>query len=422
MRTKAHSPLLRNRSFRQLFLAYALASFGDWFDILAIEVLVAYRWGVDPFMLALIPVVMALPGVLLGSFAGTIADRVRKARLMMVCDVLTAALTLGVLTAPNMIWLLPLLAFRAVTSVFHVPAQQALTKQVVPSDMLLQATSLNGLVNQISKVAGPLLGALTLAVLTPQACIILNAVARLASAGLLWPLRSMNEKRGTDGQEQAEGRSVFWKDWREGWVFLLREKRVLHTMVFGFFGMLALMMIDYQFPVVMREINPENESLLGWLISAIGAGAVGIIIILNRLNRVGIGFGLGGGYVLIGAGIALLGNSQPGTETGILLVFGVLIGIGNGLYMVTQNYTLQSETPSDLTGRIFGIQNTIISCILLTAPFIGGLLIHAMGAGRAFVFIGLITALIGLTGLLLRSLIWPSAHEQHVPDNINQNG
>ncbi|WP_256759726.1 MFS transporter [Cohnella sp. WQ 127256] len=408
MEDKSRSALFSNRSFRRLFSSYTLASFGDWFDMLAIQVLVVYRWGVDPLLIALIPTVMALPGVLLGSFAGTIVDRVRKSRIMILCDMLTAVLTLCVLLATNLALLLPLLALRATASLFHVPAQQALTKQVVPSELLLRATSLNGLVNQSSKVAGPLLGAITLIVLTPQICIILNAVARVVSALLLWPLRLMREEFVTPSREQMEGLTKFWVEWREGWSFMLKTRRLLHTLVFGFFGLLAILLIDYQFPTVLREIDPHNESLLGWFISAIGAGAVGIIVLLNRLNRITIGWGLGGGYVLIGAGILLLGSSQPGIGISILLSFGVLIGIGNGLYMVTHSFTLQTETPPHMTGRIFGIQNTIMSFVMLTAPLVGGMLIHSVGVSRSFVLIGLMIGTLGLFGVLLRRILWPT--------------
>ncbi|WP_196765488.1 MFS transporter, partial [Paenibacillus polymyxa] len=85
----------RNGRFRRMFAAHTAASFGDWFDAIAIQVLVAYRWEADPMMIALIPVVMALPGLLLGSIAGTLADRVHKARLMIVCDAAIALLTLA---------------------------------------------------------------------------------------------------------------------------------------------------------------------------------------------------------------------------------------------------------------------------------------------------------------------------------------
>ncbi|WP_019637632.1 MFS transporter [Paenibacillus fonticola] len=412
MTRKDRSSLLSIRSFRHMFAAYALASFGDWFDALAIQVLVAYRWGADPMLLALIPVTMALPAVLLGSFAGTAADRVRKARLMMVCDLVTAALTLCILAAPNMTWLLPLLALRAACGVFHVPAQQALTRQVVPPALLFQATSFNGLVNQSSKVAGPLLGAMTLTALSPQACIMLNAGVRLLSAVLLLPLRGLpafhhteeSLKRGNSSRDRAW--DAFLHNWREGWLYLFQAKKVLYTMTFGFIGLTALLMIDYQFPTLLRTIDSANESLIGWLVSAIGAGAVAMLVVLNRLNRIGYGWGLGGGYVLIGTGIALLGLCPPGTGVLLLLGLGALIGIGNGMYMVTQNYILQKETSEQMIGRVFGIQNTVSSLVLLTAPLIGGLLIKAAGAGGAFMLIGAVTALIGLAGIAFRSAIW----------------
>ena len=55
-----------NRIYAKMFTAYAISSFGEWFDAFAIQVLVAYRWQADPIMIALIPVMMALPGILLG--------------------------------------------------------------------------------------------------------------------------------------------------------------------------------------------------------------------------------------------------------------------------------------------------------------------------------------------------------------------
>ncbi|AZK48919.1 MFS transporter [Paenibacillus lentus] len=425
------SSLLSIRSFRSMFAAYALASFGDWFDALAIQVLVAYRWGADPIMLALIPVMMALPAVLFGSFAGTVADRVRKARLMMACDLLTAALTLCILAAPNMAWLLPLLALRSACGVFHIPAQQALTRQIVPLKLLFQATSLNGLVNQSSKVAGPLLGAMTLTVMSPQACIMLNMAARLFSAALLWPLRLLpvsplaEESRESTKATESKGvmksqvhqeaknsehgaKGSFLRSWREGWLYLFQAKKLLFTMMFGFIGLTSLLMIDYQFPTLLRSIEPTNEVLIGWLVSAIGAGAIIMLVIMNRLNRIRYGWGLGGGYVLIGVGIAFLGLCPPGTGPFLLLGLGIVIGVGNGLYMVTQNYILQQETSEDMVGRIFGIQNTMISLVKLTAPLIGGVLVTVIEVGKAFMLIGFITALIGLAGIVFRTAIWGS--------------
>ncbi|URJ49784.1 MFS transporter [Paenibacillus polymyxa] len=421
----------RNGRFRRMFAAHTAASFGDWFDAIAIQVLVAYRWEADPMMIALIPVVMALPGLLLGSIAGTLADRVHKARLMIVCDAAIALLTLAILAVPGPAWLLPLLGLRAAAGVFQMPSQQGLTRAVVASDDLFRATSLNGLVNQASKVAGPLLGAMTLTVLSPEACIILNALLRLCSGLLLWPLRGIGPTLvSTDQQAVAAGQqgksaahtapeadedkmqeehvraSRFFNQWREGWAFLWRSRMLLHTLIFGLFGLIAILMIDYQFPTLLRVLAPGNESLLGWLVSAIGAGAVGCMLVLNRLNRISAGWGLGGGYVLVGGAIAALGWAQPGTGLPVLLMIGAVLGVGNGLYIITQNYILQAKTPADMVGRVFGIQSTVIGAIMVVCPLAGGVLIRIAGAGTAFVWIGMTVGILGLAGLLLQSVIW----------------
>lgn len=421
----------RNGRFRRMFAAHTAASFGDWFDAIAIQVLVAYRWEADPMMIALIPVVMALPGLLLGSIAGTLADRVHKARLMIICDAAIALLTLAILAVPGPAWLLPLLGLRAAAGVFQMPSQQGLTRTVVASDDLFRATSLNGLVNQASKVAGPLLGAMTLTVLSPQACIILNALLRLCSGLLLWPLRGIGpalvstdqqavaaDQQGKSAlhtvseadedkmQEEPVRASRFFSQWREGWAFLWRSRMLMHTLIFGLFGSIAILMIDYQFPTLLRVLAPGNESLLGWLVSAIGAGAVGCMLVLNRLNRISAGWGLGGGYVLIGGAIAALGWAQPGTGLPVLLMIGAVLGVGNGLYIITQNYILQAKTPADMVGRVFGIQSTVIGAIMVVSPLSGGVLIRITGAGTAFVWIGMTVGSLGLVGMLLQSVIW----------------
>lgn len=101
---KTSKSLWTNLKFVRLFVAYALATFGDWFDALAIQVMVAYRWGADPLIIALIPVCMAVPGILFGSVAGALADRLHKVRIMILCDGITIALTVGILFAPSPAW------------------------------------------------------------------------------------------------------------------------------------------------------------------------------------------------------------------------------------------------------------------------------------------------------------------------------
>ncbi|WP_410513824.1 MFS transporter [Paenibacillus sp. BR2-3] len=413
--TPAGSSLLHNKIYIRVYSAFAAAAFGDWFDTLAIQVLVGYRWHASSLMLALIPVSMALPGILLGSVAGVAADRLNKLTIMRICDLLTSILTALVLFAPSMGWLLPLLTLRAAISTLNVPSQQSLTRRIVREDQLLQATSLNGLVNQGSKIAGPLLGGFALSVLTPQWCILLNAILRACSYLLLLTVKNAQTGEESDNSAAKEKSIPLRTMWREGWSFIFRSRLLLNTILFGLAGALAIQMIDFQFTSLFRVISPDKESLLGWLVAASGAGAVLIIILMNKMNRgTGYGWKLGTGYLLIGGSIGGLGLLQPGDGLIPVLLLGFVMGIGNGVIMITFNYCLQKETPPHMTGRVFGIQSTILSAVMIGAPLLGGILVQAVGPGRIFVNFGVVIALLGVVGLLFGRVLWPAGKDDGV--------
>ncbi|MEK3751749.1 MFS transporter [Paenibacillus sp. FSL E2-8871] len=412
--SQAGTSLLKNKVYMRVYSAYATATFGDWFDALAIQVLVGYRWQASPLMLALIPVSIALPGILLGSVAGVAADRLNKLKLMRMCDLLTALLTVLVLFAPNMVWLLPLLMLRAAISTLNVPAQQSMTRSMVREDQLLQATSLNGIVNQGSKIAGPLLGGFALSVLTPQWCILINACLRGCSYLLLLTVKNSeagqvsSESKG-DPEEHVSLRTM----WKEGWSFMLRSRLLLNSMLFGLVGALAIQMIDFQFTSLFRIIAPAEESMLGWLVAATGVGAILMIMVMNKMNRgTGYGWKLGTGYALIGVSVGGLGLLQPGVTSLPVLLLGFVLGLGNGMFMITFNYCLQKETPPHMTGRVFGIQSTILSGVMIGAPLLGGMLVQAAGPSRIFLNFGIVIALIGVLGIVFGRVLWPVQKEK----------
>ncbi|MBO7743301.1 MFS transporter [Paenibacillus sp. MWE-103] len=393
-----------NRVFARMFAAYAGAAMGEWFDAIAIQVLIVYRWDAGPVTLSWIPVVMALPGLLLGTLAGVAADRLPRIRLMLLSDLFTAAVTVAILAAPNVYALIPLLALRAGAAAFIAPAQQAVTRHIVPADQLLRATTLNGMLQQSAKIAGPLAGAFVLAALSPGACILAHAAARLLSAGLLWTVRSAEP--GPARNREAEKRPSAAAEWREGLRAVVRAKPVLHALLFGFVGLTAILMVDYQFAILLRELAPDRPSLLGWLIAAIGAGSVGIMLLLNKRKRLPYGWGLGGGYALLGAAIAGLGMLPVGAPAAAVLALGLLLGVGNGACIATKIYLLQKEMPAALIGRVFGVDQTLTSLVMLGAPLAGGLLIEAVGARPVFAAFGWATAGVGVLGLLLAPVLW----------------
>lgn len=398
--------LKKNRSFAKMFAAYGLSAFGDYFDFMAVSILLGFVWKADAMTIALYPLCFALPSILFGQLAGILADRWNKRNVMVIADLIRAALTVMLIFAPNAAVLLVIIALRSTARVFHYPAQQAMTRSVVQADQLLQATSLNGAVFQLSKVLGPLLGASIAATFSPAVCMAVNVMTYTLSALLLlWvPAR---QGRVAAEEAMAADRAGMRNAWREGWKFLIRSRALKVSLAFSLIGLAGIQMIDAQFPVLFREIAPTRPGLMGWVVSAIGVGGLLSVTWLRRFQQLSAyGWLLGGGVGLIGLMFAAAGLFQPETPIGLMLLVFFLGGIGTGFTSTGMNYILQKETPPDAIGRISGIFDSLTSVIFIAAPLCGGLLIGWRGASSTFLLVGLATLGIGLAGILLQRLLW----------------
>ena len=87
-------------AFRKLWQAMAFSSFGDWLGLLASTALAQQLAGGDyakaNFAIAGVFIVRLLPAVILGPFAGVVADRFDRRKLMVICDILRFALYLSI--------------------------------------------------------------------------------------------------------------------------------------------------------------------------------------------------------------------------------------------------------------------------------------------------------------------------------------
>jgi predicted MFS family arabinose efflux permease len=410
--------LKKNRSFAKMFTAYGLSAFGDYFDFMAVTILLGFVWKADAMTIALFPLCFALPSILFGQLAGILADKWNKRNLMIIADLVRAAFTVTLIFAPNAGVLLGLIALRSTARVFHYPAQQSMTRAVVGSDMLLKATSLNGAVFQLSKVLGPLLGASVATAFSPAICMAVNAVTYTLSAALLLWVPAV-QGRIAPSETTSKEKIAVLAAWREGWQLLIRSRALQVSIVFSLIGLAGIQMIDVQFPVLFRDIAPQHPDLIGWLVSAIGAGGLLSVTWLRRYQQLSAyGWLLGGGVALIGLMFAASGLFLPSTPIWIMLIIYFLGGIGTGFTSTGMNYILQKETPPEAIGRMSGIFDSLSSVIFLTAPLIGGAFIELWGASYTFLIVGLSVGAVGIVGVLLQRLLWGTRKSLEKADSV----
>jgi MFS family permease len=396
----------RNPLFVKMFTAYSLSTFGDWFDMIAIQVLLAFVWNTEPMVIALLPLTYALPGILFGQLAGVLADQTKKRRLMIISDLLSAAITGLLVFAPNVAMMLVLLTMRSIAGTFYAPAQQALTRQVVAEEHLLKASTWNGMINQMAKIFGPMGGALVISLFSPEMCLLINAISFSLSALILLSIRHPETSGPINAGPTVKPR--FLDSWREGWHVVLKSRVIFASLLFSMIGLLGTQLVDTQFSILLRDLLPNHHQVVGWIVSAVGLGSVLIIAYVNKQVRVIRSYGwlFGCAYVGIGLGFAWLGMLERGTSLLWTLLPGFVTGLGNGLFIVVLNYMLQKEPPAESVGRVSGIMNSMMSAAVIIAPLLGGVLVTAIGVSESFRLVGAVIGVLGVIGLLFQRLIW----------------
>src|SRR3954447_22008993 len=174
-----------HRSFRHLAAALAASQIGDWLYNVALLTVVYERTGSASWV-ALTTAARVVPIVVLGPLGGVIADRFDRRRVMVVSDVVRAALMLGlaaVALAGLPVVLAPVLAGLATAaSAPYPPCTAATTPRLVPDVDLPGANALRSVVGMGAIAAGPVVGAVVLLLGPPSTAFLINAVTFSLSA------------------------------------------------------------------------------------------------------------------------------------------------------------------------------------------------------------------------------------------------
>jgi len=413
MKTTDSKSLWGNTIYLQVFSAYSLLMLGVFIDMLAIMTIVGFEWEVDPTMIGLIPVAYALPGILFSSWAGVIADRFRKIPIMMFCNLMVGLLTIVLLFVQNIHWLLLVLMIRSIFIVFYYPAQQTLTRQIVSPDLLTKAVSINGIVEQGTKIVGPFIGGMLLSWFRPEFCLIIRAICCLLAVLVLFPTIRLKESLSREQIEKQQQST--WTAWLQGWGYVLSNRMILSTMVFFTIAMAVLQLVDSQFPTLFKSLFPNDKSKMGYIISIIGLGGILGAFLTQKLKHFQYGWAVCGGIALMGIGFGGIGLISPSTS----LIFGYLIsfiaGIGSGLMLVSNQVILQIESHQEQVGRVFGIQSSLTNAVLIISPAMSGPLVHFFGVTQLYFYVGIGLIVIGVVGVLLQKYFWV----KHEPISVN---
>ncbi|HEU0304329.1 MAG TPA: MFS transporter [Gaiellaceae bacterium] len=367
---RAFAAVFHNAGLRRLQAAWAASVISHWGFLVAVSVYAYGQGGEEAvgliFLLRLVPTAIVSP------FAGVLADRYRRERVLFasafVRCLLVAGAALGVAAdvAAPIVYGLAIAA--TIANAPFRSAQAALTPTLArtPSEL----TASNAVASTIESLAfftGPAVAGLLLAVTDIEVVFALTAAALGLSSFLVLRIRA--EAEAPKGEVEA---STILSECLAGFSVIWRHKalRVLIGLLTAQTFVAGLVMV--YIVIVAIETLDLGDSGVGYLNAAFGVGAlVGALgaLGLTGARRLSPAFILG--IALWGLPLIVLGL-RPSTAAALLLF--AVVGIGNSLVDVAGFTLVQRAVPDEVLARVFGV----IQFTWLSSVGIGGLLAPVM--------------------------------------------
>jgi MFS family permease len=375
------APLLRNRNFFLLWIGQTVSQLGNQAYAIAMMFWLMERTGSATLMGGLMTA-STLPGVFLGPFGGTFADRHSRIRTAIVCDLL-AGLGIGVLAVA--LWrdqasrlplqLLTGLFFAVAVLIgvirsFFQPAIAAAIPDLVPKERLAAANSLNQFSIQGTVFVGQAAGGVLFGWLGAPLLFLVDALSYFFAAGAE-ALIPRDERRRAEAPSNVHPFRHFLHETAEGfrWVWAQRGMRefLFGVSLINFLAMPTTVL----FPFYVKIYLNRGPQWYGFLLAAISVGAVVGFILAGTLRLSGAARARGvlTAMVLYPLCFGLLAFIRvPQLAVVALLAGGATVGFIN-VYLIT---LIQAGTPSEVRGRVMGLLGTLSGGLIPLGMALGG--------------------------------------------------
>lgn len=330
--------------------------------------------------------------------SGHVVDNQEKKKMLLICALgyalVAFILTLAALphkigwdtdTAVNVIYFGVFLG--GILRAFYSPTAFSLLGLLVPKTHIVNATTWNSTIWQISSIMGPLLGGVILSLLGKNYSLVIVFALIITSVFFIIPIpKQPLVKKNTE---------KIFQSLATGFKYLGNNQILLSVLALDMFAVLfggatALL------PVFAKDILHVGEVAFGWLRAAEGIGALITMLLLSFIPlKTNPGMKMLG--AVAGFGICMI---VFGLSTNFILSFSMLLisGMFDAISVIIRGTILQLHTPDEMRGRISAINTMFISSSNEIGAAESGYAARLLGTQNSVVFGGIVTILVvGIT-------------------------
>ena len=366
---------LQSRNYRLFFIGQFISLIGTWIQQIAVSWLV-YRMTNSVFLLGLVGFVSQFPTFVITPFAGVWSDRFNRHKILVWTQTLSLiqALVLAILVLSGAItvWQIILLSlFIGCVNAIDMPNRQSFIIYMIDDrNDLGNAIALNSAMFNGSRLIGPFIAGVLIATVGEGICFLINALSYIA---VIVAILSMN----TDHIKVNISKTSVMEELKEGFTYVFGNTRIRAMLILV--SLTSIMGVPFivLMPAFAKDILQGGPHTLGFLMSALGAGALlGAFYLASRTNIKGLQKIINMGAFIFGIGLIGFSFSRS-LWISILMVF--IAAFGMMVQVASTNTWLQTNVDDDKRGRTMSFY---VVSFMGMAPF-GSLL-----AGSVAGFIG----------------------------------
>ncbi len=360
-------PAFRYRDFRLLVIGLFSSLTGYWVMYvtqawLALELTGSNAW------VAIVSFAESLPVLVISIWAGVLADRVDRKRLMLVVRTIVAAILLGeaILAATGLLNEYGLVAFgvaMGALTALDIPVRVTLVTDLVPAEFIENGMAAQQAVWNTTSILGPAIGGVLLAVVGASWAFGVTAAGNVVLVLVILAMRI--PARPTVTEKQSAFRQA-----REGFAFVKSHPVVGPLIVTALVMTLFWSGYFVLLPSLARDVFDTGTSGYGALTAVSGAGAlIGslLVVAVTRRQRKRARLLMSGAVCLC---LSLVGLAvSPYFAVALVAMF--VAGFTGDVYYTLSNTVIVTTTPDGLRGRVMSIQTFVWGLAPAGALFAG---------------------------------------------------
>lgn len=375
-----------HRNFRLFFTGQLISQIGNWLTLVA-QTLLVLELTDSGVALGVLAAAQFGPVLLLGAFAGLVADRSDKRTLLIRVQMFAMAqsIILGFLAwhGDVPVWTIYVVAaFGGVATAFDNPARRSFVVEMVPESEITNAVSLNSAVMTGSRIVGPALAGLLVSTVGFAWAFWLDAVSYVA---VIAGLRMIDPTKLRLPERTGRGKGQIRAGLRYAWSVTNLRVPLLMMVIVGTFA------FNFQtvLPLLVKRDLGGTDLTFSILMSVVSVGSlVGALLAARRttisLQTVTVS------TLAFGLGMAILAVSpnQPAA-----FAFGAMMGLASITFMTASTAIVQLEAAPQMRGRVLALQSMVfLGSTPIGGPIVGTISEH-VGA-RWGVAVGAVACLV----------------------------